>query len=652
MLEHPGAFDNTRASVGRFMSARVLAPALLFVALTCLFALPLSVHPGSQVLDLGPDTRLFLWTLGWDVHALLQQPLAIFDANIFFPEPDTLAYSEHQIGSALVAIPVLAMTGDTLLAMNLVVLFSCALSGIGAFYLGRELGLGWVGAFACGIVFAFTPPRFFRLGQLHLATVQWIPFCLTLLHRYARQGTTRHLVGAGLFFTLQAWSGGQSGLFLALSALGLGLYLVALGEVRPRSRLSVDFAGTILLVLALNVPFLLPYLRVQRELGLERSLQEALFWSPNAESFVASPAHVDRFLLRALGWEEHVLREAKAFLFPGVVPLVLAAFALAGARIRPTEPTGAEKGTRTRAPPLDFVIVGVGLVAILIELAGGVRIGGFSANGGGRTLVVALALLAIRFAVYRRRPFAAGYRAGWKAWTTGRMGPHAGFYLWLGALSLWASLGPAGVFYSALYRVLPGFDFIRVPSRLTLLTVLGLAVLAGFGVEFLASKRKWLAPSVVMIVLIELAAFPLETTGYEVKPSPMDWWLAEQDSPASIVALPIPDPRDDVASARSHSTYMLSSLAHFMPLVNGYSGFTPQSHRRLFQRLAQFPDDDGLRLLEELGVRFAVFHRNGYDERQWEELLTRAAALSERLAIAASFDEGRVYELTRSRRGS
>ncbi len=627
------------------MLARLLAIALVFFVLTSVFALPLSLHPATEALDLGPDTRLFLWTLGWDVHALVRQPLAIFDANIFYPESRTLAYSEHQIGSALFAAPVIAAGGNPLLAMNLVVLLSCALSGIGAFFLGRELGLGWFGALVCGIVFTLTPPRFFRLGQLHLATVQWIPFCLALLHRYARRGTTRHLVGAGLFFTVQAWSGGQSGLFLALAALALGLYQLVLGEVKPGSRLSVDFAGTTLLVLALNIPFVLPYLTVQRELGLERSLQEAIVWSPNAESFIASPTHVDRWVLRVLGWEDRVRREAKAYLFPGLLPLVLAMLAFVPAR------------NGTRAPPagplLDLIILALALMAIGIELAGGVRIGGFSASGGGRAFVLTIVALAVRFLIYRRAPFAKGYRARWKRWTERRIGVAAGFYFWLGAFSLWASLGPPASLYTALYRVVPGFDFIRVPSRLTLLTVLALSVLAGFGAELVVSKRKRIAPTIVLLVvllLVELAAFPLETTHYEVTTSPMDQWLADSSTSDPIVVLPIPDPRDDVASARTHSTYMLYSLAHFAPLVNGYSGFTPQSHERLFQRLARFPDDDGLAELEKLGVRFAVFHRNGYTDREWEALIQRAEALTESLGflLVASFDEGRVYELPRT----
>ena len=625
------------------------AVALLFVALTALFAWPLSTAPGTQALDLGPDTRLFLWTLGWDVHALAHAPLSIFDANIFYPERNTLAYSEHQIGSALAAAPVLLSTGEPLLAMNLVLLASCALSGFGAFLLARELGLGTWGALLAGIVFAFTPPRFFRLGQLHLATVQWIPFCLLYLHRYARKGSTRHLVAACLFFTLTAWSGGQSGLFLALTAASLLLYLLLFGELGPSSRLSKDIVVATVLVLILNVPFLLPYLSVQEELGLERSLAEATFWSPNPESFLASPTHAHRAVWQLLGWQARIAREAKAFLFPGFLPILLAMAALSASKGRPTT-------TKTGGSPsllLDVTIIAVVLFAILIEAAGGLRIGSVSASSGWRALVVAAILLGTRVAIYRRTPFAHGYRRGLRSWAEARMGVQAAFYLGLTSLTLWASVGPQAGLYAALYRWLPGFDFIRVPSRLTILTVLALAMLAGFGAERLAKRRPLLGPLFAVFILVELAAFPLDTQLYAVTSTPMDNWLRDQSDRAPIVVLPIPDPADDVEAARHHSRYMLNALVHLRPLVNGYSGFTPPSHRRLFQILGSFPDDFGLAELEKLGVRYAVFHRSGYDARGWEAVLEGAARHADRMELKASFQRGqageggRVYELIR-----
>jgi len=619
------------------MSPRVLTAGAALTVLTILFAIPLSTAPATSALDLGPDTRLFLWTLAWDAHALASAPFAIFDANIFYPEPRTLAYSEHQIGSALIASPIIYLTNDPLLAMNLVLLLSCMLSGVGAFVLARELGLSSPAAWLCAVIFAFSPPRFFRLGQLHLATVQWIPFCLALVHRYAKGGSRRHIIGAALLFTLQAWSGGQSGLFLATAVVGLGAYLVATGHFRPPKCWKRDFAYASVIVLALNVPLALPYLTVRGELGLERTIDEALVWSPNIESFVASPTHAHRLARQALGWDPRVSEQAKAFLFPGLMPLVMCALAFVARKRVASAPK------LSAVHVLDALILTGVAIAVIIEAAGGVRIGPLSASSGGRALVLVGALLCVRIALDRRSRPGKGLRAHWTAWAEARMGVPASFYVALLVFSVWASLGPRYGLYEALYNVVPGFDFIRVPSRLTLLSVLAIAVLAGFGIESWTRGRRLLPYLLSAITLAELAAFPLDAPAYAVTISAMDTWLSEHDAQGAVAVFPIPDPREDVASARSHSSYMLSSTVHFRSLVNGYSGFIPESHRELYLVLTRFPSDDGAASLRALGTRFVVFHRSGYDDTEWRRIEESAVQFG--MVRRASFPEGLVFEL-------
>ena len=165
----------------QLQSPRLWPIALLFSAVTLALTYPLPLHVGSAILSDNPDTHLFLWTLGWDVHAFTSQPFSIFDANIYFPQRLTLAYSENLIGSAFLAAPVLWLTGNAVLALNIVSLLSCILCGLGAYVLARRLGLSVAGAILCGLVFAFSPARFFRITQIHLATVQWVPFTLACL---------------------------------------------------------------------------------------------------------------------------------------------------------------------------------------------------------------------------------------------------------------------------------------------------------------------------------------------------------------------------------------------------------------------------------------------------------------------------------------
>jgi hypothetical protein len=144
-----------------------IAAGALYAALTLGMAWPLSAHPGSTVLPLGADTNLFLWTIGWDLHAIVHQPFSIFDANIFYPLPHTLAYSENAIGSALLAAPVLVLSGNPVLALNAVLLLACVLCGVGTFVLARRLEMTAGASVIAGLIFAFSPPRFLRTGQLH-----------------------------------------------------------------------------------------------------------------------------------------------------------------------------------------------------------------------------------------------------------------------------------------------------------------------------------------------------------------------------------------------------------------------------------------------------------------------------------------------------
>src|SRR5918993_2373599 len=187
----------------------------VFALLTIVFTYPLSVRPASVMLDDQPDFHLFLWTLGWTAHALASNPLGLLDANIFHPLKLTFAFSENLLGSGLIVAPIIWLTGNPVLAANMVSLTSVLLCGLGAFVLARRLGLTVAAAYICGIVFAFSPPRFFRLGQLHLTAVQWMPFAMAYLHTYLEEARPRALKIAVAFFTLQALASGHGAVYLA-----------------------------------------------------------------------------------------------------------------------------------------------------------------------------------------------------------------------------------------------------------------------------------------------------------------------------------------------------------------------------------------------------------------------------------------------------
>mgnify|MGYP006202309969 CR=1 FL=1 len=69
-----------------------------------------------------PDNHLFIWTLAWNTHALTSDPLGVFDANIYYPQRLTLAYSENLLGSTPFAAPVIWLTGNPVLELVTLVL--------------------------------------------------------------------------------------------------------------------------------------------------------------------------------------------------------------------------------------------------------------------------------------------------------------------------------------------------------------------------------------------------------------------------------------------------------------------------------------------------------------------------------------------------
>ncbi|WP_028459638.1 hypothetical protein [Chloroflexus sp. Y-396-1] len=99
---------------------RILLPPLIYFVLAIIFTWPLSTHL-TTALGSGLDPLLQTWVLAWNAQAFVTDPRTIWDAPIFFPYPETLAYSDHHLLLTVVALP-LILLGGPVLAYNLLVL--------------------------------------------------------------------------------------------------------------------------------------------------------------------------------------------------------------------------------------------------------------------------------------------------------------------------------------------------------------------------------------------------------------------------------------------------------------------------------------------------------------------------------------------------
>lgn len=168
------------------------------------------------------------------------------------------------------------------------------------------------------------------------------------------------------------------------------------------------------------------------------------------------------------------------------------------------------------------------------------------------------------------------------------------------------SLGPDGFrsLYGWLYDNVFGFQAIRAPARFAVLTLFGVAALAAIGLDEIARRKKQFSVGFVAavgaLVALECANAPLPLVAAPVIETPVGRWLRDAPEAGAVAYLPLElDPA-------SNTTFMLESLAHGRPIVNGYSGVTPSLFVALIDTMKEFPSAASVKTLLDLHVPFVV----------------------------------------------
>jgi hypothetical protein len=234
-----------------------------------------------------------------------------------------------------------------------------------------------------------------------------------------------------------------------------------------------------------------------------------------------------------------------------------------------------------------------------------------------------------------------GLAGAWIVRKRGR-GEILAIYGGLIVLAAWASFGPVGGLYSVLYKAVPVFSWLRAPGRFGLIVDLSIVVLAGVAVAALASRAK--RPSLVIALLAVVALGELTTASNqrEVEPfEPMYKTLASMP-PGPVVEMPFFYIQTDFFR---HTHYMMNSTTHWMPLVNGYSDYTPTDFAERIETLKFLPSRDALRMLAGDHVRYAAFHMYWYNAENQHDVLTRLKELEQYFRPLYIDADTRLYEI-------
>lgn len=308
-------------------------PILVGALLSCVMTWPLVWHLGGDIPAEWGDPFFDVWQVAWIGHALLHQPLDLFQSNRFWPDADTLAYNDVMLGYGPAGLLAAQGPHAALIVHNLLILFAYALAFVGAYLLAHELGARWPGAFVAGAAFAYAPWRVSQVRHLNVLSSGGIALALFLLVRGYRTGSGRTVLAGWL---VAAWQvtlgfslGIQFGYLLLLLGVIAGIYWLRDG--RPGIARGVVLASVTGVVCLAAVAILLsrPYLRViDAHPEAERTANTVAFFSPPPRSFLtAAPENV--VWGDATAERRDTLRwPIEQTLFPGVAIVLLALLGL------------------------------------------------------------------------------------------------------------------------------------------------------------------------------------------------------------------------------------------------------------------------------------------------------------------------------------
>jgi hypothetical protein len=534
------------------------------IGLAVLTTWPLVLHMPSRIApDLGDPVRT-AWEVAWVGHALLHNPLHVFDSNAFYPHPLSLAFSDSLFGYA----PASFFGSGAVAALvryNLLFLFAWSLCFVGAWLLARELGTGKVGAAVAGVAFAYAPYRVTEAGHLHVISSGGIPLALFLLVRGYRRSSRGLLITGWLVAAWQMSLGFTLGLQFAYLLAVLALLAAiwwwrerrgvepeetdsdaaerkrsadsartsqtgTLASLRafPRNLVAITCIG-IALCGVISVYQARPYLKVASEYPTaKRTLREVKSYSAGPWAFLSASSENRVWGSITSGSREHIHSKNESVQFPGG--------------------------------------------AILL-----------------------LALLGLASSIYTRR-LRIGLACGAAACSI---------------LALGFGLTGAGYPYRLLYDYAPGWDGVRVPGRVFTLATLFFALLAAAGAWRLAQlAREWGAglgerssSRLVAAVGVVLAVGVLgEGAGHLAHPVVPQPARAEIGLPGPILDLPTDGAHDRV--------WQYFSVDGWSKIAQGNSTFDIPSEDDLRGGMRGFPDKASVEKLRWFGIRTVVLHLN------------------------------------------
>jgi|GEM_PF-1074648 len=517
------------------------------------------------------DTQLMGQWMAWNAHNILHGKFLLpdFNANYYYPHSLTLAFGEMLWPESFIYAVLFLGSKNPFFAFNGTMLFFWALAGVCMYTFLRELRITRVVGYLGSFIYCLMPLLLMYYIEFNMVLIFIIPLMLFLLIRWMKNPT------AGYAFLFCC------GCFISVTSCIYYTYMVAFPlffmfiayAVNNRALLhNKNFYWTLgligLFVILIAVVYLNPYVMLKQHGGYERSMNDFMIShaQPLAYLDTRSSALFTHLFTPEKRWQE-------TYLFPGSVLAVLAllyfisqpAFVLTG--------TGKRKG----------FVAGLVVAAIVLWLAFWLIVLTSIDSRGLPGLTrfapwlypISIALLILyTFKLFLRQEgtvetmLVSGLAAGAVVCFFISLGP----FITIGqdARLIKMAHGP----FFQLFEQTDVFSVVRGLTRFAVVVMVYLITGSCVMLQRLLAFKKqliWFFPLVLFFLVFEAGFMKYRYTDYgNLVNSPVIQSI--KDLPEKSVLFQIPT-TPKVVNAHS----VLNTIGDFPLLVNGYSGFVPES---------------------------------------------------------------------------
>ena len=579
--------------------ASQLAVVLGYVLAASAFTWPLPLQLGTHFTgDPGGDTGVYVWNQ-WVFHAEVLEGHNPLATEKILSLTSRIDLTQHNYTPFLdvLALPLISWLG-IVTSFNVVFLLVSVLNALFAYGLARSAtSASRPEAFLGGLLFAWAPAMVARTtGHFSLAAAAALPAFLWCLIKAERSRTVRDAALVGLCMAWAALSDAYYGVYcLMIAVLYVAATLVRVTRNAPANNwrpwiwvvdvLIVCLAGLIVglavgrggefTVLGVSIRARSLYNPVLA-LTVLVLLRAFLWWRPHFELPTLGPSPLKVTIVAALACAGPL-----APVLYGLTDRIAEGRFVSPEIFWRSSPRGVDLLSFVTPNPLHPVARWLTGNPQLLRPTVYVE---YTAS----LSLVALAVIAI--AVWR-----AGYRPrkGWVAVTIGFALLALGPFIYIAGVNTHVP-GPW-----ALMRYAPGFGLTRMPSRFTIVALLGLAVLLAGALAAIGQRwpkrRRMIAAIVGVLLVFEL--WPAPRTLYSAEISPIYDRIAADPRPVRVLVLPfgVRDGVWETGNFRPRSQY--NQTRHAKPIIGGY--LSRISRTRVERMRHDYPTLDALIKLSE-----------------------------------------------------